>query len=119
MAQNNLPVHPRERLPLVALEILNSKPNVHLQHRRFFITNKEFEMRVNVICFQFWKIQSFAKFVCDNHQKVKDRHLVFGDLHMLADFLYTREFVDPKGIFRKICRQHPFELLMMFDLCQE
>ena len=49
MAQNNLSVHPRERVPLVALEILNSKPNVNLQHRRFFITNKEFEMRVNVM----------------------------------------------------------------------
>ena len=67
MAQNNLPVHPRERLPLVALAILNSKPNVNLQHGRVFITNEKFEMRVNVICFQFWKNQSFAKFVYDYH----------------------------------------------------
>ena len=56
MAQNNLPLHPRERLPHAAREILNSIPNVDLQHGRFFITNEEFEMRVNVICFQFWKI---------------------------------------------------------------
>ena len=122
VVQNNLPVHPRERLPLIAPEIFNSKPNVNLQHGRFFITNEEFEMKVNVICFQLLKIQSFAKFAYDNHRKIKDRHLVFGDLHIFADFLsmfLTREFVDPEGMFSKICRQHPFEFLMMFDLCRE
>ena len=119
---NNLPMHPRERLPLTAPKITDSRPNIDLQHGRFFVTNEEFRMRVNEICFQFWKIQSFAKFVYDNHHKIKDRHLVCGDLHMFADFLLiflTREFVDPKGMFRKICRQHPFEFLMMFDLCRE
>ena len=29
------------------------------------------------------------------------------------------EFVDPKGMFHKICIQHPFEFLIMFDLCRE
>ena len=53
MAQNNLLLHPRERLLHTAPEILNSKPNVDLQHGRFFVRNEEFEMRVNVICFQF------------------------------------------------------------------
>ena len=122
MAQNNLPVHPRERLPLVALAILNSKPNVNLQHGRVFIPNGEFKMRVNVICFQFWKNQSFEKFVYDYHQKIEDRHLVFGDFHMFANFLsifLTREFVDPKAMFRKICKQHPFQFLMTFDLCKK
>ena len=79
-------------------------------------------MRVNVICFQFWKIQSFAKFVCDNYQKISDRHVVCGDLHTFVNFLsmfLTREFVDHKGMFRKICSQHPFEFLMMFDVCRE
>ena len=79
-------------------------------------------MRVNVICFQFWKIQSFAKFAYDKYQKITDRHLVCGDLHMFDDFLsmfLTKEFVDPKGMFCKTCRQHPFEFLMMFDLCRE
>ena len=93
-----------------------------MQHGRFFITNEEFEMKVNVICFQFWKIQSFAKFAYDNHRKIKDRHSIFGDLHMSADFLsmfLTREFVDPKGMFSKICRRHPLEFLLMFDLCRE
>ena len=63
MTQNNISLHPAERLPHTAPEILNSKPNVDLQHSRFFISNEE--LRVNVICFQFWKIQSFGKFVHD------------------------------------------------------
>ena len=87
MAQNNLPMHPRERLPLTAPKILDSRPNIDLQDDRCFKINEEFEMRVNVICFQFLKIQSFAKLVYDNYQKIKDRHLVCGNLHMLADFL--------------------------------
>ena len=44
--------------------------------------------------------------------------MVCGDLTMFSDFLsvfLTKEFVDPKGMFRKICRQHPFEFLIMFD----
>ena len=69
MSQNNLTLHPRERLPNIAPEMLNSKPNVNLQDGRFFITNEEFEMRINVICFQFWKIQSIAKSVHDIYQK--------------------------------------------------
>ena len=77
MAQNNLPLHPRERLPHTAPEILNSKPNADLQHGRFFISNEEFKMRVNVLCFQFCKIQSFAKFIVpNNYRKVNDRRLV-------------------------------------------
>ena len=69
-----------------------------------------------------WKIQSFAKFVSDNYTKMRERHFVAGDLYMFAEFLsvfLTKEFVDPKGMFRKICRQHPFEFLLMFDLCRE
>ena len=55
MTQNNLPLHPRERLPHTAIEIHNSKPNVDLQHTRFFISNEELKMRLN-ICFQFYGI---------------------------------------------------------------
>ena len=52
MVQNNLPpVHSRERLPLFAPKILESNPKVGLQHGRFFITNEEFDLRVNAICF--------------------------------------------------------------------
>ena len=122
MAQNNIaPVHPWERLPLSAPKILYLNPKVNLQHGRF-ITNEQFKLRVNAICFQIWKIQSFPKFACDNHHKIKERNLVYSDLHMLVEFLsmfFTKEFVDSKGMFRKVCRQHPFEFLIMFDLWRE
>ena len=55
MARNNLPVHPRDRLPIVASQILEPDSNVDLQHSRFFTMNVEFELRINAICFQFWK----------------------------------------------------------------
>ena len=114
--------HTRERFPLLATKILQSKPEINLQNGRFFITVHEFEARVNEICFQLWKIQVFPKFLADNYSKKKERHFVSGDLHMFAEFMsifLTKEFVDPKGMFRKICRQQPFEFLLMFDLCRE
>ena len=102
MAQQNLPIHPWERHPTTALQILDSVPKVDLQIGRFFISNEEFELRINSICFQFWKIQAFAKFVRDNYHKIRERHLVYGDLHIFVEFLSTflyKEFVDPKGMF--------------------
>ena len=63
----------------------------------------------------------FAKFVCDNHHKIKERH-VYADLYIFAEFLsmfLTKEFVDPKGMFRKIFRHHPFGFSIMLDLCRE
>ena len=122
MAQQNLPIHPRERLTTAAPQVLDFVPKVDLQVGRFFISNEEFESRINSICFQFWKIQAFAKFVHDNYHKIRERHLVYGDLCMFVEFLSMflyKEFVDPKGMFRKICRQHPFEFLIMFELCRE
>ena len=122
MAQNNLPVHPKERLPLPAPQILDSKPTINLHHGRFFHNKRRTRNESKCDIFTIWKIQSFAKFVYDNYQKIKDRHLVCGDLYMFAGFLsmfLTREFVDPKGMFPKICRQHPFGFLMMCDLCRE
>ena len=120
MAQNNLvpiaPRHPRERLHLPATQILLSKPEINLQHGRFFVIIKEFEARINTISFQLWKIQSFAKFVGDNYLKIKESHFVSGDLYMFAEFMsifLNKEFVDSKGMFRKIDRQHPFEFLLI------
>ena len=80
MAQQNLPIHPRERLPHTAPHALESNPKIDLPLGRFFITVEEFNLRVNAICIQFWKIQTFAKFVKENHHKIKERHLVYGDL---------------------------------------
>ena len=122
MAQQNLPIHPRETFPTIAPQVLDSVPKVDLHIGRFFISNEEFELRINSVCFQFWKIQAFAKFVRDNYYKIVERHLVYGDLYMFVEFLSMflyKEFVGPKVMFRKICRQHLFEFLMMFDLCRE
>ena len=58
----------------------------------------------------------------DNHQKIREKHLVYGDLPMFSNFLFmflTNEFVDPKGMVRKIYCQHPFEFLIMLDFCRK
>ena len=50
------------------------------------------------------------------------RNLVYANLYMFAEFLsmfLTKEFVNPKGMFHKVCRQHPFEFLITLDLCRE
>ena len=89
---------------------------------RFFITVEEYEARTNAICFQLWKIQSFAKFVGDNYSKIKERHFVIGNLYMFGEFMsifLSKEFIDPKGMFSKFCKQYPFEFLILFDLCRE
>ena len=98
--------------------MLDTRPEVNFQCGRFFIYEDEFEFCVNSLCSQFLKIQAFAKFVRDNHKKIINQRIVCGDLTMVSDFLnmfLTKEFVDPKGMFQKICRQHPFEFLIMFD----
>ena len=67
-------------------------------------------------------IQAFAKFVPDDYKEIKVRHFVSVDLHMFAELMsifLSKEFVDPKEMIRKICRQHPFEFLLMFNLCRE
>ena len=109
MGRNNLSVRPRERLPTVVPQILGPDSKVDLQHGRFFITNEEFELRIDAICVQFWKIQPFSKSACDKCQRIKERHFVCGNLLIFSEFLLMflmKEFVNPKGMFRKICRQH-------------
>ena len=76
----------------------------------------------NLMLFSILKIQAFTKFVKDNHQKTKQRNLVYKDLPTFSDLLsmfLTMEFIDPKGMFRKICCQLPFEFLIMFDFCRQ
>ena len=53
MAQQNLPIHPRERLLQIAPQVLDFSPKVDLQFGRFFVTEDEFDMQLNAICFQF------------------------------------------------------------------
>lgn len=121
MAKNNL-LHPRDRLPRPAIELLDTKPEVNFQSGRFFIHEVDFESRIATINYQFWRIQAFVVFVRDNYQKVINRGFVHGDLTLFSGFLnmfLSKEFADPKGLFRKICRQFPFEFLWMFDLSRE
>ena len=98
------------------------KPEVNFQLGRFYIHETEFESRFATISFQFWKIQAFSIFVRDNFKRFINTGFVHGDLQMYSDFLnmfLTKEFLDPKGMFKKICKQFPFEFLTMFDLSRE
>ena len=61
MARNSLPVHSRERLPTVAPHILGPNSRVDLQHAILFITNEEFELRINAMCFRFLENTSVFK----------------------------------------------------------
>ena len=53
MAQSNPIVlhHPRERLPMLALQILEIDPKINVMCGRFFITKEWFEVRVNETSF--------------------------------------------------------------------
>ena len=117
MAHSSL-THPRERLSQLAINVLDTKPEVNFQSGRFYIQETEFESRIATISFQFWRIKAFSVFVKDNFKKVVNKGFVHGDLALYSDFLnlfLSKEFSDPKDMFRKICRQFPFEFLIMFD----
>ena len=120
MAENNLPIHPRERLPQHAVPLPDTRPEVNFQYGRFFISGDEFEFRINSLCSQFIKIQAFAKFVRDNHKKIINGRVVSGDLAMFSDFLsmfLTREFVDPKGKGKGMIERYVVSTLLNFLLC--
>ena len=121
MAQNNL-THPRDRLPQPAINVLDIKPEVNFQSGRFFIHDSDFEFRIATANYQFWRIQAFSVFVIDNYKKIINMGFVHGDLILYFDFLnmfLSKDFSDPKGMFRKIYRQFPLEFLLMFDLSRE
>ena len=121
MAHSNL-THPRERLRQPAINALDTKPEVNFQSGRFFMHEVDCESRMATINYQFWRIQAFSIFVRDNFKKVINRGFVYGDLVLLSDFLgmfLSKKSSDPKGMFRKICRQFPFEFLLVFDLSRE
>ena len=67
-------------------------------------------------------MKEFAKFAVGNFRKIKERHLVHGDIQIFVEFLSVfleKEFVSPKSMFKKTCRQYPFEFFLTFDLCRE
>lgn len=106
--------HPRERLSQPLINFLDIKPEINFQSGRFYIHETEFESHIAAISFQFRRIQEFSYFVRDNFQKVISKEFAHGDLHMYSDFfnmLLTKDFSDAKGMFRKICKQFPFEFV--------
>ena len=115
--------HPREKLPQPAVSILDTSPEANFQCGPFFITRQDFESRLNIITFHFWKIQIFSTFVKNNIDAVIDKGFVYGDLKVFAHFLenVSLEKVpsDPKGMFKKVCFNFPFEFLIMFDVFRE
>ena len=115
--------HPREKLPQPAVSILDTSPEANFQCGRFFINRQDFASRLNIITFHFWKIQIFSTFVKNNIDAVIDKGFVYGDLKVFAHFLenVSLEKVpsDPKGMFKKVCFNFPFEFLIMFDVFRE
>ena len=97
MVENNLLVHPRERLPHCPVPLLDTRPEVNFQRGRFFIYEDEFEFRVSSLCSPFLKIKAFAKFVRDNHKETINQSIIYGDLTMFSDFF---EYVFNKGFCR-------------------
>ena len=78
--------HPQERLPLPAISVLDIKSEVNFQSGQYFITEIEFESRVNILTFHYWKIQVFCTFVRNNFEMLINRGFVCGDLRVYADF---------------------------------
>ena len=115
--------YPREKLPQPAVSVLYTSPEVNFQYVRFFITRKDFESRLNILTFYFWKIQIFSTFVKNNIDVVIDKDFVYGDLkvffHFLENVSLNKVPIDPKGMFKKVCFNFPFEFLIMFDLFRE
>ena len=114
MARNSL-IHPQDRL-------LQIPPSINLQQGKFFISTEEFEGRLNAICSEIWEIRQFYKFAVDNFKKIEERHLICEDIKIFVDYISVctkKEFADLKSMFKKTCRQFPFEFLLIFDLCRE
>ena len=79
--------HPREKLPHPGISILDTSPEVNFQCGRFFITNKDFDSRLNIVTFHLWKIQIFTTFVKNNTNVVVDKGFIYGGLKVFANFL--------------------------------
>ena len=115
--------HPREKLPQPAVNVLDTSPEVNFPCGCFFVTRQDFVSRLNVLTFHFWTIQKFSTFVENNSNVVIDKGFVYGDLkvfaHFLDNFFLSKVSTDPKGMFKKVCFNFPFEFLIMFDLFRE
>ena len=75
---------------------------------------------------QIWQnlenIKGFARFAIQNHHKMIERHLIYGDIELLVKILsefLTKEFINPKSMFKEVCGKFRLELFLVFDLCWE
>ena len=95
----------------------------NFKSRRFFITTREFESRINIIALQFWTIQIFATFIKNIFDMLNKNGFVSGDLKVYSHLLdrnCSPEFSEkPKELFKNVCVNFPFEFLVMFDLFRE
>ena len=90
-------MHPRNRLPKIA-------PRINLEQGRFFIFAEEFNGRIEEISRDLDRIKTFASFAINNHNKIKQRRLMSGDVKVFADLL-DKEFINPKKMFESVCGQ--------------
>ena len=115
--------HSREKLPQSAVSVLDTSAEVNFQCGCFLITKKNFESRLNILTFHLWKIQFFSTFIKNNIDVVIDKGFLYGDLkvfsHFLENVFLNKVPIDPKGMFKKVCFNFPFEFLIMFDLFRE
>ena len=114
--------HPREKLPQPTISVLDTTSDVNFQCGRFFITTQEFETRLKFITFHYWNIEIFYKFF-KNNIDIINRGFISGDAKVFSDLL-EKCFVngvcnDPKGIFKKVSFNFPFEFLLMFEIFRE
>ena len=103
-------IHSRDRLPKMA-------PRINFEQGRCFISNEEFEARINEISCELWKMKEFAKFFVGNYKKIKERRLACSDGQIFVESLSVfleKEFVSTKNIFKKTCKQYPFEAFFYF-----
>lgn len=102
---------------------LDTSPEVNFQCGCFFVTRQEFESRLEFITFHFWKIQIFSTFVKNNVDILINKGFNCGDLKVFSQFLKKAFLIsvceNPKGVFKKICTNFPFEFLIMFDFFRE
>ena len=104
-------MHPRDRLPKTA-------PRINLEQGRCFISAEEFNGRIEKISRDLDRVKAFTSFTTNNHNKIKQRTLVSGDVKVFADLL-DKEFINPKKMFESVCGQFQFEFLLMYDLSRE
>ena len=79
-------------------------------------------MKVNQTGDDLEKNKEFKLFCRINNKKLIDKNYVCGDIKISCDFLFQfviKEFVDPRGLFKRLCSQKPLEFLILFDFYRE